>query len=638
MIRAFTQRKCGTVEIYGRNYLMGKIRKDIMEQDMPENIAILGVKGVGKTTLINHVFSAKNRREYYDEASVVVAKISFPERTENMEGFYSYLFTKILDGLDQIEKYDRERYEKLDDAIIRRKERIVSRCVVTDEATVCSVLNATIDLVLDDGLKLLILFDDFERFADSSHLKNAQYKFMRELANSRKLSLFIATGQDLMKVSAEMRGSGFENIFRYEKLRGIKKQDIEIWIDDVEQSLDIKFDDDIRDWIEEISGGIPEIIIEAGQIVYEEIEEENDIEEDEMEDELYCRLYELMKFWWEYTEESEHDTLYDVLMERSKDTSRRDGLIKKGYLEEDDEGNVEFATPILKRFVQEQWELFCEKLDVETTKPEMSQVDILSLISSGVAQKVVQEVVPGVHEAIEDMEVRMVDHFNETFETFILSQPSRDSFYNGSNGELDFEKYGDALSSYICKKLGEKNEQEIWEIWNITPEMWSRYSEVNKNDCIMAYRLSSLIFTVDIEDLDYTPLTVMLGNFLEGILNSGVLNNLRKYLPYVKVNARGRQIDLKDHSGTLMIGEICYIFKNEPVNAKISSSPQYDQLNLDNQMMNEFKNKLRKCHKTRNDANHPGQITTYQKKNEFIKNMFLGENSIVKVIHKLQQL
>lgn len=111
--------------------------------------------------------------------------------------------------------------------ILEKKNKILSRCVEIDDATMESVLNKTIEVTKQFSLKILVVFDDFERFADSSKLKKAQYKFMRELANSDKISLFISTGQDLTKVSEEMKGSGFENIFRYEELRGIRAQDIE---------------------------------------------------------------------------------------------------------------------------------------------------------------------------------------------------------------------------------------------------------------------------------------------------------------------------------------------------------------------------------------------------------------------------
>lgn len=614
---------------------MTKIRDYIVDQKIPENIALLGVKGVGKTSVIRNSFSKEKQKKYYEEANIVIAFVFVPETTDNMMGFYNYLRNAILDGLETVEKYDSELYVALTDTISSKTKQILSRSNEADEPTMRSLLYKTIDLILDKGLRLLIVFDDFERFADSSKIKNAQYKCMRELANSGRISLFISTGQDLTKVSEEMKGSGFENIFRYEELRGIKIDYIEDWVDDITQTMEIELDDDIIDWIDETSGGIPEIIIAAGEVVCQM--QKNGIVFDEMQCEglLYAQIYTLMVVWWEFTDQLEHCIFYELIEGISSDSINRDCLVKKGYLKEASSGEVLFVTPMFEKFVKEERKnpIHGQALQIENRNED----EVLNL-GKDIIQKVVQEVHIVMDDKIDDMEERIVGRINETFDSFISALPQKDVFYKNSNGELDFERYSEVISAHICKKLGEKNEQEIWEIWGITPEMWNGYPDVSKNDCAMAYRLTSLVFSEDIVALDYTPVTVMLGNFLEGLLNDLVLKSLRKYLPLTKVRVNARQVYLKDHKGTLMMGGFHHIFKREAVNAKISVSPKYVQLGLDAKIMADFIMKLEECYNTRNAANHPGQITTYQKKNMFIANMFFGDNSMVKVISKLQQL
>ena len=320
--------------LYGRKHFLAKIHDYMTDRQMPENVALLGVKGAGKSSVIRKAFGREENRRYYDEADIVVTFVSIPETTDSMKGFYSYLNTSVLEALDAVEEYDAGRYHALMEQIAQKKNQILARCVEVDDATMESVLNKTIGLIRDAGIKLLIVFDDFERFADSSRLKKAQYRYMRELANSGKISLFIATGQDLTKVSEEMKGSGFENIFTYEELRGIRLSDIEDWISDVMDGTDVEIDDEVTDWIGEISGGIPEIAAEAAELSCRLLAKGQNFDGNDWCKKLYPAVSPLMKTWWNYTDEAEHRIFADLIAGTSADSVNRDCLVKKGYLDE----------------------------------------------------------------------------------------------------------------------------------------------------------------------------------------------------------------------------------------------------------------------------------------------------------------
>lgn len=620
--------KEAAMALYGRNHLLARIHDYVTDQQMPENVALLGVKGAGKSSIIQRAFGREENRRYYDEADVVVAFVSIPETTDSMKGFYSYLNTSVLEALDTVEEYDAGRYRALMAQITEKKNQILARCVEVDDATMESVLNKTIELTKGAGMKPLIVFDDFERFADSSKLKKAQYRYMRELANSSRISLFIATGQDLTKVSEEMKGSGFENIFTYEELRGIRLSDIEDWIWDVTDKTDVDVPDEVTDWIGEISGGIPEIVAEAAELSCRLLAQGEAFDGNAWCRQLYPAVSPLLKKWWMYTDEAEHRIFADLVGGTSVNSVNRDCLIKKGYLDERDSGEVAFATPLFEMYVLGELE-------------QQEQTDAAGITGDAknlreLLWEIVREANGTMEAKIERMDSRISD-ITEQLSTILRELPSKEDFYTRENGELDPDRYGEAISAYISDKLTEANDGELCAAWQIDADTWNSFSDIRKNDCAMAYRLITFVFTEDIPDLDYTPVTVMLGNFLEGLLNDKVLQTLKRCLPDARVKMRhGGYGALRDYRGTMMIGGFAYIFRNEDVAGAVGRTAGAGGPRPGARQLDDFSRKLSECHRIRNKADHPGEITTAEDKNRFVANLFLGQNSMLRVMCALE--
>ncbi|MCI8389114.1 MAG: ATP-binding protein [Roseburia sp.] len=612
--------------LYGRKHFLAKIHDYMTDRQMPENVALLGVKGAGKSSVIRKAFGREENRRYYDEADIVVTFVSIPETTDSMKGFYSYLNTSVLEALDAVEEYDAGRYHALMEQIAQKKNQILARCVEVDDATMESVLNKTIGLIRDAGIKLLIVFDDFERFADSSRLKKAQYRYMRELANSGKISLFIATGQDLTKVSEEMKGSGFENIFTYEELRGIRLSDIEDWISDVMDGTDVEIDDEVTDWIGEISGGIPEIAAEAAELSCRLLAKGQNFDGNDWCKKLYPAVSPLMKTWWNYTDEAEHRIFADLIAGTSADSVNRDCLVKKGYLDETDFGEVVFTTPLFEMYVLGELE---NREQAEAAGITGDAENLRTLL-----WEIVREANGTMEEKIERMDSRISD-ITDRLSAILCELPSKEDFYTRENGELDPDRYGEAIAAYISDKLTETNDDELCAAWNIDADTWHSFSDIRKNDCAMAYRLITFIFTEDIPGLDYTPVTVMLGNFLEGLLNDKVLRTLKQSLPDARVKMRhGGYGALKDYRGTMTIGGFVFLFRNEDVAGAIGRMAKGPR--PDARQMDDFSRKLSECHRIRNKADHPGEITTAEDKSRFVADLFLGQNSMLRVMCGLE--
>ncbi len=630
MVKLFAPKRSteGYPIIYGRNNVLFKVQDYILgHSSIPENVALLGVKGVGKSAVIKNAFCKANIKKYFDTNRILVKFVSISDTTDSMKGFYSYLYSSVFEAIDYIESYDKHFYDALAIQILDSKNKILERCVEIDDATMESVLNKTIDIVKEQNLHLLFVIDDFERFADSSNLKKAQYKYLRELANSKRISLFITTGQDLTKVSEEMKGSGFENIFYYEELRGLKLQDVEDWIFEVTDQTNIEFSDELIEWIESISGGIPAIIEEAAEMSYSLLSRNILFNDETYKNQLYSIVYPLLEKWWQYTDAIEHHIFKDVIENRSISSINRDCLIKKGYLNQDIDDNVFFVTPLFKKFVLEK---------ISNTKQEdLTQSSNEMDIFKNLLQDIVKKANGSIEAKIEKIDTR-ISGISEQLSTLITEVPSRDNFYREEDGSLDPEKYGAAISAYISEKLTNPNDDEICDRWNINKKLWAEFSNIRKNDCAMAYRLITYVFSENIQGLDYTPVTVMLGNFLEGLLNDYVINMLKKHLPDIKVKYRnGSYGRMADYKKTMTIGGFEYIFRNEDVSTPLCNLQTAILINLKKEHISDFSKKLSECHKIRNMADHPGKITTYQDRDSFVNNMFYGENSMIIVMNKL---
>ena len=618
-----------TPVLYGRSSLLMRIRDYVVDREIPENIAVLGLRGAGKSSLIRKAFCKSAGRDYYEQGGVIVCGVSIPESTDNMKNFYSYLNTALLEGLDRLEEYDQDKYARLLAQIVDNKNKILSRSIEVDEAIVGSIFNKNIDIIRSAGLKLLFVFDDFEKFASSSRLKKAQYKYMRELANSGKISLFIATKQDLTNVSAEVLGSGFENIFLYEELRGIRFEDIENWASDAVAGTGIEFDDAVLEWIEDVSGGIPEIVSMAIEQCYELLSQKQSFDESTCYKKLYPVVYPLMQKWWNDTEETEGLLLKQMIEGTSVNSYSRDRLIKKGYLNERDSGEVVFSTPLFEMFV-------LEKMVGEEPGKNISARGGAEELRS-LLREIVREANEGIEQKIENINHRIYSLGNQ-LSAFIEELPSRSDFYQEKDELLDLDKYQDAISSYITNKLIEIKDEEICAGWNIDKETWDSFSEIRRNDCSMAYRLTTLVFAEDIPNLDYTPVTVMLGNFLEGLLNDRLTGVVKKYTPAAKIRKREGYCRVDEYNGNMTIGAFSYIYTSENIAKKIMNDPRASALQLNLDRIESFGQKLSECMEIRNKADHPGEITTFQDKKKFLTNLFQGKNCMLRVMCKMSRL
>lgn len=621
--------------LYGRNGFINNVYEMVVADGMPENIALLGVKGVGKTVLLRAVFSKEKKRAYFDDARVVVSVVSIPSNPgEEMKDFYSYLNNAILDGLDAVETYDEVQYNALMAKIKIKKERILERNLVVDSAVLQSQLHATIESVREAGLKPLLVFDDFERFADSSQLKNEQYAFMRALADTQDISLFISTGKDLTKVSDEMKGSGFENIFSVERLGGIDSVAIEQWLCNATKGTDITIEDDVFDWIEEVSGGVPALVCQAGDIACDKALNGEVFSAQVFGDALYDTVRRTMQIWWTLLEKEEQEALCKFV-DGAKITSEVvRPLIKKGYVKKNG-SSISFVSNLFRRFVKE---------DAKNLAPAAKQAEEGSLYEEvrglketmHTVEKTMKETMYAVSETMHTVEKTILDSIDSLKlmgELGRIAPPIKE----GSD-EIDLEKYMAEISVRLKKYTQNPPVSKICEAWRISPAVWASYSDALKSSCVDAYVLVHYVYTAQSEAQNYSVVNGALGRFLESVLHHSVRKALVQYAPDVLVLQKGMKVSLSQCTQELTIGNFKAALEQNKVKSGLAQSPKYTEVQLSKRKMNEFVDDVEACRVLRNDAAHPGVAVSLEDKERFLNYLFLQENSMVDMMYKLHQL
>lgn len=219
----------------------------------PENKAIFGVKGVGKSTLIQYVFSKDNCKQFADENKVLFVRTILDSKIKG-DILIDFLYDRVLNGIDLIGDEDvvASIFEKIDAS----KDRFQSKD---------SQLRNALEIIKDYDYSLVLVMDDFHNMGRNTEVGSDQYDFLRSLNELSLIYYWIISDSDFSDVYATSQfiTSFFAQKFIPETLPQMTKEDaIElIRLNADKNGVDISDDDLIQ--IYEIIGGTPGFITSA---------------------------------------------------------------------------------------------------------------------------------------------------------------------------------------------------------------------------------------------------------------------------------------------------------------------------------------------------------------------------------------
>jgi serine/threonine protein kinase len=177
-------------EFYGRDIEVEKIYSRI-GSSRPQSISIVGERRIGKSSLLNFIYHPANRLKYLKRPDeFIFIFIDFQEqRGIEIPEFFSIIYEALYEEFHgNLELSVEPNYEGF--------KRIIS----------------TFD---DQGLKLILLFDEFELITKNTNFNSEFYSFCRSIANNFNVAYIVSSGRNLQTLchSRQISDSPFFNIF-----------------------------------------------------------------------------------------------------------------------------------------------------------------------------------------------------------------------------------------------------------------------------------------------------------------------------------------------------------------------------------------------------------------------------------------
>ena len=178
-------------EFFGRSEEVGMIYSRL-ETTPPGSISVVGERKIGKSSLLNYVYSRKNREEHLSEPdSVAMLFLDL----QSLRGGTVDAFVDLLIGIAALELSGR-----VESADLTRDIQGIKQLAERTHAA---------------GVRLILLLDEFETITSNPNFGIEFFSFLRSLPYRYNVGYVTSTAQDLQKLchTQEIKDSPFFNIF-----------------------------------------------------------------------------------------------------------------------------------------------------------------------------------------------------------------------------------------------------------------------------------------------------------------------------------------------------------------------------------------------------------------------------------------
>ena len=150
----------------------------------PENKAFFGVKGVGKSSLFETVFSKVNCKSYAEEYRYLFVRTILPPSIKGTE-LTNFLLDRVINGIDLIE--DDSVRGDLHERLKASAEKYNNRD---------SLLRDILETIKDYDYSFILIMDDFHNMGRNSDVGFEQYDFLRSLTELGLVFYWIVSDSD----------------------------------------------------------------------------------------------------------------------------------------------------------------------------------------------------------------------------------------------------------------------------------------------------------------------------------------------------------------------------------------------------------------------------------------------------------
>ena len=218
----------------------------------PENKAYFGVKGLGKSAIIESVFSKAKCIEIAEENHYLYVRTILNPGKKG-EDLVNYLLDKVINAIDLIGD------SSLKDNLLQKIKDDTEKFHSKD-----SVLNEILQEIRDYDYYVILVMDEFHNMGRNSAVGSEQYDFLRSLNESGLMYYWIISDSDFSDVYAteHFTTSFFAQKFLPETMPQMLHEDMIEMIEDYAEKYEVDLSGN-ADTIYGIIGGIPGFVAPA---------------------------------------------------------------------------------------------------------------------------------------------------------------------------------------------------------------------------------------------------------------------------------------------------------------------------------------------------------------------------------------
>ena len=323
-------------EFYGRKSEVLKIYSRI-GSSRPQSVSIVGERRIGKSSLLNYIYHPKNRMKYlHSPNDYLFIFIDFQEKRginipQFFDSIYAFLLREFKGGLVLDVKPNYEGFKK----------------VIT-----------TFD---QNGLNIIMLFDEFESITKNQNFNTEFYSFLRSIANNYNIAYVVSSGRNLQNLchSREISDSPFFNIFSNITVTQFSREEALQLITQPSYKLGYSLEH-YAPFVFDIAGYYPFFIQIACAVLFEYVRKNDNMTKttlDKVKEEFLDEAKVHFQQIWDICDDDQREVLLRLCHGEQIPKSQEyvlNKLIKAGYVKVQNERSLIFSS-LFEKFIAERY-------------------------------------------------------------------------------------------------------------------------------------------------------------------------------------------------------------------------------------------------------------------------------------------
>ncbi len=640
------------MNIIGRTRYLRRLNNYVTDE--PENKAFFGVKGLGKSTIIDTVFSKKNCMEFAEEYHYLYVKAILNPGKKG-DDLVNFLLDKVINAIDLI-----------DDDFLKENLQEKIKCDTEKYHSKESVLLEALQNVRDNEYSIILIMDEFHNMGRNNQVGSEQYDFLRSLNESGLIYYWIVSDSDFSDVYAteQFTTSFFAQKFLPETMPQMLEEEMCELISATAEKYEVDLGEN-ADIIYQLISGVPGLVAPAIKC-YESLQGAS-FNIDEYIDAVleYPKSQSLLTVWSRSLTVDQKDILVELAQRNvvyQKEFQERGIIGKINQLGDnsglglvihnsDDDGIYwKINSRLYKEFIIRKRELF-DSAEIKSNEKDdkISQVNQTTYIQNNYYVNNNFFNPDGALEALVSLKQMLTNHNtamlpdNQMIESAVQQLP----FQQDGWDVLDDQQKDEKVDEYAEKIFGSNDfkadalSENQMQRFFLTQNILDNLSESCKYNLISAIQVYDLLqFCVDKFGLNLFNSESARGILFAKVYESILKENLKPALSSVdeaataEIRVGKNMYMVKDAPESEMtINSFTYAIKPWNVQNRLGSlcTLELGIEGCDKQWWSDHRREIEKIGYLRNDCCHSGDHFTAEKLSELIKRLF-EDGAIEKVI------